>query len=78
MKVSSTPFSDFIRNASPDEKTRVYGEVLREATETQRNYFYKAANDARLRVVRHWRGKRMVFWRRRAQVCIATAAWSKG
>ena len=33
--VASTPFSDFIRNASAGTKKRVYGEVLRKATERQ-------------------------------------------
>ena len=31
----STRFSDFIRNASSDEKRRVYAEVLQKATERQ-------------------------------------------
>lgn len=33
--VASTPFSDFIRNASARTKKRVYDEVLRKATERQ-------------------------------------------
>lgn len=33
--VESTPFSDFIRNASSAEKKKVYKEVLRKATERQ-------------------------------------------
>ena len=31
----STPFSDFIRNASSKEKKRVYTRVLKKATERQ-------------------------------------------
>ena len=31
----STRFSDFIRNASSDEKRRVYAEVMKKATERQ-------------------------------------------
>lgn len=33
--VSSTAFSDFIRNASSEDKKRVYTEVLKKATERQ-------------------------------------------
>ena len=33
--VVSTRFSDFIRNASSEEKKRVYTEVLKKATERQ-------------------------------------------
>jgi len=33
--VKSTPFSDFIRNASSGEKKRVYSDVLKKATERQ-------------------------------------------
>lgn len=33
--VVSTPFSDFIRNASSAEKKKVYTEVLKKATERQ-------------------------------------------
>lgn len=33
--VSSTPFSEFIRNASSAEKKRVYKQVLKKATERQ-------------------------------------------
>ena len=32
---TSTPFSEFIRNAKSDEKKRVYTDVLRRATERQ-------------------------------------------
>jgi hypothetical protein len=32
---ASTPFSDFIRNASSAEKKKVYAEVLKKATERQ-------------------------------------------
>lgn len=33
--VASTPFSEFIRNASAREKKRVYKQVLEKATESQ-------------------------------------------
>ncbi len=33
--VKSTPFSDFIRDASSREKKRVYSDVLKKATERQ-------------------------------------------
>ena len=33
--VASTPFSEFIRNASSAEKKRVYKQVLEKATERQ-------------------------------------------
>lgn len=32
----ATPFSDFIRNASPEEKAKVYGEVMDRVSEQQR------------------------------------------
>ena len=32
---TSTPFSEFIRNAKSDEKKRVYTDVLRRATDRQ-------------------------------------------
>ena len=34
-KVASTPFSDFIRNASSAERKKVYKDVLARATERQ-------------------------------------------
>ncbi|MES2886139.1 MAG: hypothetical protein V4709_15140 [Pseudomonadota bacterium] len=34
-EVPSTPFSDFIRNASAAEKKKVYTQVLKKATERQ-------------------------------------------
>jgi len=34
-KAASTPFSEFIRNASSAEKKRVYERVLKKATERQ-------------------------------------------
>lgn len=34
--VASTPFSNFIRNASSGEKKRVYTEVIKKATERQK------------------------------------------
>lgn len=33
--LASTPFSDFIRNASSAEKKKVYSEVMKKATERQ-------------------------------------------
>jgi len=38
----SSAFSEFIRNASSQEKNRVYGEVLRKATERQNRLIRKA------------------------------------
>ncbi|MGY0556411.1 MULTISPECIES: hypothetical protein [unclassified Lysobacter] len=40
-KVSSTPFSDFIRNASSKEKKKVYKVVLVKATERQKSIIEK-------------------------------------
>lgn len=40
----SSPFSDFIRTASSEEKKRVYGDVLKKATERQNRLIAKAAN----------------------------------
>jgi hypothetical protein len=47
--VASTPFSDFIRNASSAEKKRVYTEVMKKATERQSRILalYKAERRAR-------------------------------
>jgi len=42
--VPSTPFADFIRNASSDEKKRVYERVLKKATERQNRVLVEAAN----------------------------------
>ncbi|BFM21500.1 hypothetical protein [Gilvimarinus japonicus] len=42
-KVASTPFSDFIRNASSREKKRVYSDVLKKATERQQAQLKRAA-----------------------------------
>lgn len=39
---SSTPFSDFIRNASSREKKRVYADVLKKATDRQLEIISKA------------------------------------
>lgn len=39
----SSPFSEFIRNASSAEKKRIYGEVLRKATERQNQVTAKIA-----------------------------------
>ena len=41
--LSSTPFSDFIRNASSAEKKRVYKQVLKKATERQNRLLARAA-----------------------------------
>jgi hypothetical protein len=41
-KVSSTPFSEFIRNASSAEKKRVYKRVLEKASESQNRVLAKA------------------------------------
>lgn len=43
--VESTPFSDFIRNASSAERKRVYGRVLELASERQ-NQVVEAAKKA--------------------------------
>lgn len=42
--VESTPFSDFIRNASSEQKKRVYAGVLKEATERQQQVIKEAAH----------------------------------
>ncbi|MDA3877404.1 MAG: hypothetical protein PF483_09980 [Halothiobacillus sp.] len=42
-KLASTPFSDFIRNASSEQKKRVYAGVLKEATERQQQIIQEAA-----------------------------------
>ena len=39
--VASTPFSDFIRNASSAEKKRVYKRVLEKASESQNQVLTK-------------------------------------
>lgn len=46
--IRSTPFSEFIRNASSAEKKRVYTEVMRKATERQNRIL--AEYQAELRV----------------------------
>lgn len=46
LKGGSSAFSEFIRNAKPDEKERVYREVLIEATK-QQNLVLKQAQDKR-------------------------------
>lgn len=38
----SSPFADFIRNASSAEKKRVYADVLKKATEKQLEIIHKA------------------------------------
>lgn len=43
-KVASTPFSDFIRNASLAEKEKVYKVVLQKATERQQHVLARAAS----------------------------------
>ena len=40
--VSSTPFSEFIRNASSAEKKRVYKRVLEKASESQNRVLARA------------------------------------
>lgn len=42
--VDSTPFSEFIRNASSREKKRVYKHVLEKASERQNRVLAKAAS----------------------------------
>jgi hypothetical protein len=44
---ASTPFSDFIRNASSAEKKRVYAEVLKRATEQQNALLQTQAQPAK-------------------------------
>lgn len=41
--VASTPFSEFIRNASSREKKRVYKHVLEKATESQNRVLSRVA-----------------------------------
>ena len=41
--ISSTPFSEFIRNASSAEKKRVYKRVLEKASESQNRVLTRAA-----------------------------------
>lgn len=41
--VASSPFSEFIRNASSAERKRVYAAVLQKATERQNRMAAKAA-----------------------------------
>ena len=41
--VASTPFSEFIRNASSREKKRVYKHVLEKATESQNRVLARIA-----------------------------------
>lgn len=45
----STPFSEFIRNASSAEKKRVYTEVLRKATERQNRVLAEYQSELRVR-----------------------------
>ena len=42
--VVSTPFSEFIRNASSKEKKRVYKHVLEKASESQNRVLDRAAS----------------------------------
>jgi hypothetical protein len=42
--VASTPFSEFIRNASSAEKKRVYKRVLKKASESQNRVLTRAAS----------------------------------
>jgi hypothetical protein len=43
-EVSSTPFSDFIRNAPSREKKKVYATVLRRASESQNKVIERVRN----------------------------------
>ena len=43
-KVESTPFSDFIRNASLAEKERVYNKILTEAALEQKRIIVSVRN----------------------------------
>lgn len=45
--VASTPFSEFIRNASSAEKKRVYKRVLEKASESQNRILARAATVAK-------------------------------
>jgi hypothetical protein len=45
--VSSTPFSEFIRTASSEEKRKIYSKVLKRASE-QQNEILARANKKRL------------------------------
>lgn len=45
-RVSSTPFSEFIRNAPSQEKKRVYTHVLKKASESQREVIDRAVKGA--------------------------------
>ena len=47
--VASTPFSEFIRNASSAEKRRVYKRVLEEASESQNRVLVKTTKTARVK-----------------------------
>jgi len=41
-KVDSTPFSDFVRNASSREKRKFFDKVIRESVEEQRKMIAEA------------------------------------
>jgi len=45
-KVKTTPFSDFIRNASSREKKRVYSLVLKKASKRQNDLVEKAEKES--------------------------------
>lgn len=45
-KVESTPFSDFIRYASSQEKSEFFTEVVKETIKEQREMIAKAQNSA--------------------------------
>lgn len=47
--VVSTPFSDFIRNASSAEKKRVYTKVMRKTTERQNQILAQYQAELRVR-----------------------------
>lgn len=42
-ELASTPFANFIRNASSEEKKKVYSKVLRRASESQNEVIARAA-----------------------------------
>jgi hypothetical protein len=48
-ELASTPFANFIRNASSEEKKKVYSKVLRRASESQNEVIERAKKRARSR-----------------------------
>lgn len=51
-KIESTPFSDFIRNASSGEKKKVYKVVLNKATERQKDVIRRRKESAAIAIER--------------------------